>query len=276
MSKVNVDEIQVGDLVEIYFEFEGEKSLGYVVDLYIEGIRVFYSGWLREDDVFFTDDNITGHWKVINFEEESKMNDELKVYTGKDTLQALLEGKTLRHEWNNHHYKIVGDKLLSGFGGGNFDEAAIVFSNLMESEFTEVVTPQVGDWVKVVHNGKSDIGEVIHTKDSVVYAYWNNDDYEDGHDLSYNDIESWEILSPEQVSEYKRERSFSKVGRKLNEFKHGDIVFIDTLGVTSVVITKKNDNEIKLHGINEKGKGYTAKPHQLTPISFVEDQVDLS
>ena len=40
-------------------------------------------------------DDITGHWKAINFEEEADM-DELKVYTGKEALQALLNRKVLK------------------------------------------------------------------------------------------------------------------------------------------------------------------------------------
>ncbi|HHQ8913227.1 TPA: hypothetical protein ACSVZR_003484 [Bacillus cereus] len=274
MSKVNVDEIQVGDLVEIYFEFEGEKSLGYVIDLYSDGIRVFYSDWLREDDVFFVDNNIIGHWKVINFEEESKMNDELKVYTGKETLQALLEGKTLKSKEYNTEYKMI-DELLHSRKDYDWNRTVLSFNVIYEMEFTEVVTPKVGDWVKVCDKlGFTSTGLITSVTSDRLYGNWNEDKGETY--FLNNDIVSWEILSPEQVSEYKRELAFSKVGRKLNEFKHGDIVFIDALGVTSVVITKKIDNEIKLHGINEKGKGYTARPHQLTPISFVENQVDLS
>lgn len=270
MSKVNVDEIQVGDLVEIYFEFEGEKSLGYVVDLYIEGIRVFYSDWLREDDVFFTDDNITGHWKVINFEEESKMNDELKVYTGKETLQALLEGKVLKRQDTKGEYRF-NDGQLQFYTNGKFCKIDTSFTDVYNVKFTELLFPQVGDWVRVTHSETKAViitGEITEIDNLVARI----------EDRLISLKHDWEILSPEQVSEYKRELAFSKVGRKLNEFKSGDIAMIDCLDTVAIVISKKNEANsiIKLHGINEVGKGYNASAHQLTPISFVENQVDLS
>ncbi|MGY0013250.1 hypothetical protein [Bacillus anthracis] len=270
MSKVNVDEIQVGDLVEIYFEFEGEKSLGYVVDLYIEGIRVFYSDWLREDDVFFTDDNITGHWKVINFEEESKMNDELKVYTGKEALQALLEGKTLESLPHNYQYKMENDKLVTLQEDGAWKETVLGFNVIAKLEFTEVATPQVGDWVMVTHSETKAViitGEITEIDNLVARI----------EDRLISLKHDWEILSPEQISEYKRELAFSKVGRKLNEFKPEDIVYVESLEKVMIVISKINTDKVMLREINYTGSGrHAPKPHQLTPISFVENQVDLS
>lgn len=276
MSKVDVDEIQVGDLVEIYFEFEGEKSLGYVVNSYNDGIRVFYSDWLREDDVFFIDDNITGHWKVVNFEEESKMNDELKVYTGKEAIEILFEGKTLEEKISKQQYKLDDNNLLITTLNGEWIPSIFRFNELIGYEFTEVAVPQVGDWVRVnTKLGFTSTGLITNVASDRLYGNWNGDKGE----MYYlnSDIKSWEILSPEQVSEYKRELAFSKVGRNLNEFKPEDIVYVESLEKVMIVISKINTDKVMLREINYTGSGrHAARPHQLKPICFAENQEDLS
>ena len=271
MSKINVDEIQVGDLIQRYSDSQGKYCVGVFTRLAGNRVYAYWSDF-KSVELWCCREAITGHWKVINFEEESKMNDELKVYTGKETIEALLEGKTLQDPM--FMYRIAYTIQVSHEKATGWADTDLSMDFFLRNEFTEVVTPQVGDWVRVYTYDKTYVAKITHKEGTKMYADWDNNGVESLY-LDSSD-HNWEILSPEQVSEYKRELAFSKVGRKLNEFKHGDIVFIDTLGVTSVVITKKNDNEIKLHGINEKGKGYTAKPHQLTPISFVENQVDLS
>ncbi|QNI20415.1 hypothetical protein [Bacillus phage 1_ICo-2020] len=205
--------------------------------------------------------------------------DELKVYIGKETIEALLEGKVLADK--DDQYKLDGDILMYKQNGksewktsGNY----ITVGFLLTHKFTEVVTPQVGDWVRVTtHLGNTRTGQVNDIKGNAMKAIWNDNNLDSWITLGH-DGWTYETLSPEQVSEYKREQAFAKVRRKLNEFHSGDIVYIDSLAVVATVITKQcNINtEIKLHGINESGKGYTAKPHQLTPISFIEQQVDLS
>ncbi|PGL88553.1 hypothetical protein CN926_00685 [Bacillus thuringiensis] len=71
-------------------------------------------------------------------------------------------------------------------------------------------------------------------------------------------------------------RKLFKTKRKQGEFRKGDIVMINSVGKLATVISNKNHETVRLHGINESGKGYTARPHQLTPICFAENQVDLS
>ncbi|PEM30188.1 hypothetical protein [Bacillus wiedmannii] len=268
MSKVNYDEIQVGDLVELTFDNSGIANvLGFVTKVTEEDFSAIWSDDFKEDSDSF--DGLVGHWKVINFEEESKV-DELKVYTGKDAFKELLNGKIMNNGVSD--FKFEGEDLLVKTGK-DWSKCYGAITHLLEYQFTEVVLPQVGDWVKVNHNGKSDIGEIIHTKDSIVYAYWNNEDYEDGHDLSYNDIDSWEILSPEQITEYKREQVFSKVGRKVDEYRENDIVFLKNTG-TICMVTRKN-NVSYFVGVKEinKPQKWDAKVNQLTPISFAENLV---
>lgn len=276
MSKVNVDEIQVGDLVE--HTFEDDRCLGYVIEIYDGGLRALWSDPLTECNEDFEDENITGHWKVINFEEESKV-DELKVYTGKETIEALLEGKTLEYteEEYTYLYKMNDGILEVSWQSKPFKKCLHSFNHIIDTEFTEVVTPQVGDWVRVTTPYCNYVGKLSKVDGEWLRANWNNNQSVYGIRLVASK-DTWQILSPEQVSEHKREQAFAKVGRKLNEFKHGDIVYIDSIATVATVITKNNgsNTEIKLHGINEAAKGYTAKPHQLTPISFVEQQVDLS
>ena len=207
------------------------------------------------------------------------MNNE-QILKGEDTIRALLEGKTLEKVSNKYTYKIDNGELLSKKPEDTlFYVSCLAAYKLITEEFTEVATPQVGDWVKVTReSGTTYVGQIdeIIAESGDLYANWNGN--ASGYLNPHRNNRTWEILSPEQIAEYKREQVFAMVGRKLNEFRSGDIVLLDTLGVVAVVITKKNDDntEIKLHGINEEGKGYKGKPHQLTPIAFVENQVDLS
>jgi len=195
--------------------------------------------------------------------------DELNIYTGKDTLEALLEGKVLYYKGSK--YKLEDGELKVD---GEYSYATVNF--LMQAELTEVSTPQVGDWVKVTTElGNIRTGQVTEISNSRVWATWDDNHLNSSIELNYPG-RSWQILSPEEVSEYKREQTFVKVGRKLNEFKRGDIVYIESVYRVAIVASNNNTSLINLHGINEEGKGYTAKPHQLTPISFVEQQVDLS
>ncbi|MGX5581904.1 hypothetical protein [Bacillus cereus] len=278
MSKVNVDEIKVGDLVETMYG--QERWLCYVTRLDVKNERYkgiwsdnFKEEWDRIDD-------LTGHWKVINFEEESKMKDvvdmpldELKVYTGKKTIEALLEGKVLKGA-NGYAYKFNCDSNeinVRHLEGAGWEFSTIPFNNLSRAKLTEVATPQVGDWVRVTLVNETYTGQVTKVIDDKMWAKWNN-----GTELYMkNNLNDWEFLSPEQVSEYKREQAFVKVGRKPNEFFPGDIVVINDSGIFGVVISRNGTREIRINKFNER-KGYTAKPHQLTPISFVEQQVDLS
>lgn len=274
MSKINVDEIKVGDLVEMEY-CSGKKALGVVSKTVSNEVYGYWSDTERCYEDCELIDNITGHWKVINFEEEDKM-DELKVYTGKEALQALLNRKVLKGKKNNNNYRIEKDSFEVDFLKGNgWEHSFISLNNILEFKFTEVATPQVGDWVKVIHNGQTDVGKITKVKNGNVWAHWNGEPNEDGHYLEDKTIKSWQVLSPEQVSEYKREQAFVKVGRKPNEFKESDIAYVEALGVMAVVVSHNNDQEVRLHKINKR-EGLTAKPHQLTPISFVEQQVDLS
>ncbi|WP_163258403.1 hypothetical protein [Bacillus paranthracis] len=278
MSKVNVDEIQVGDLVG--FEgYKGEILIGYVTNIETkQGCKQFWGHFSSSHNPdrkeFLHDFSVDYHWKVINFEEESKMNDELKVYTGKDTIEALLEGKTLKYSNSNRLIKYENDQFLTKDHENQWRKSLVQANSLLTINFTEVVTPQVGDWVRVTTHCETVIAKIGKVEGNKFYSKWN-DIYESALELT-NENYTWEILSPEQVSEYKREQAFIKIGRKLNEFKADDIVFVSALGEVAVVISKENSGEfIKVHLIN-KSDGFKAKPHQLTPISFTEQQVDLS
>lgn len=275
MSKVNVDEIKVGDLVG-FDNYNKKIALCYVtkIDSPVVGCVRYWGNFSCKKDPeregFIYDYNIDYHWKVINFEEEKQM-DELKVYTGEDTLRVFLEGKVLKRLTNNTEYKIE-DKRLVWKNNGSWITSRLDFCELMSLEFTEVATPQVGDWVKITSSDKSRtyVGKAEKVSDKFVYANWG------GHGLvNALELKNWEILSPEQISEYKREQAFIKVGRKPNEFRSGDIVMIDLLGRLAIVISNVNETQLRLHEINTNCKGHVAKPHQLTPISFVENQVSL-
>ncbi|EOQ01002.1 hypothetical protein [Bacillus cereus] len=195
----------------------------------------------------------------------SKVNvDELKVYTGGETLKALMEGKILN--WETDQYKLDGEFLYEKNGNNDWTRSYRSIDHFMRLKFTEVATPQVGDWVRVELPDKTIIGCVTEVDNLVARI----------EDRLVSLKHYCEILSPEQVSEYKREQAFVKVGRKPNEFKPNDIVFVNSLGITAIVISNSNNQEVRLHQINHGAKGYTAKPHQLRPISFVEQQVDLS
>lgn len=304
MSKVNVDEIKVGDLVETMYG--QERWLCYVTRLDIKNERykgIWSDNFKEEWDHM---DDLTGHWKVINFdelpdspftEEEKQMDklmsnkcghetfmgqcvdclvqtkeeakmDEQKIYTGKETIEALLEGKVLYDKKTNCEYKFEIERLLVDTGGGDgFERSLLSASNLITRTFTEVVTPQVGDWVRVSLPDKTITGCITEVNK------WHA--RLEGYDNLVSLKHYWNILSPEQVSEYKREQAFVKVGRKPNEFRFGDIVYAGGANRTAIVTSKVQGERVKLHGINET-KGYSAKPHQITPISFVEQQVDLS
>lgn len=268
MSKINVDEIKVGDLIQRYSGSQGKFCVGVFTRLAGNRVYAYWSDFKRTELWTYRED-ITDHWKVINFEEETKM-DELKVYTGKETIEALLEGKTLKTD-NGVMYKLddaikVSHEQATGWVDGSYS-----IDYFIKNEFTEVATPQVGDWVRVKHLG--DLTQVAQINDIDGDAMWA--DWRGGRKYYKVSDVDWEILSPEQVSEYKREQAFVKVGRKPNEFKPNDIVFVNSLGITAIVISNSNNQEVRLHQINHGAKGYTAKPHQLRPISFVEHQVSL-
>ncbi|PEZ62991.1 hypothetical protein [Bacillus cereus] len=281
MSKINVDEIQVGDIVEMLYD--NTKWLCYVTDIDKAKSRVYgiWSDNFKEDWDYVS--KLTGHWKVINFdelpespytEEEAKV-DELKVYTGKETIEALLEGKVL--EINGAWYRLKDNLEVNINNGEGWETSTAPFKNITDGKFTEVVTPQVGDWVRVNSLGKYIcIAQVTRLEGNKMWADWENEGKQD----TYYRVDSkgitWQILSPEEVSEYKREQAFVKVGRKLNEFKADDIVLIDSTTEVAVVVSHMNKDAVQLHVFNEAGKGYRGKPHKLTPICFAENQVDLS
>jgi len=199
--------------------------------------------------------------------------DELKVYTGKETIEALLEGKVLKRQDTKGEYRF-NDGQLQFYINGKFCKIDTSFTDVYNVKFTEVVTPQVGDWVRVTCKNDVKVAQIEYLEGTKMYAYWS---YPESATFFYSDSPNvtWEILSPEQVTEYKRELAFSGVGRKLDEFKPDDIVYVESLGEMAVVVSNVNDQEVRLHKVNKR-EGLTAKPHQLTPISFVEDQVDLT
>ncbi|MHA4169927.1 hypothetical protein [Bacillus cereus] len=286
MSKVNVDEIKVGDLVGFdSYAYEGQVSVGYVTRIETKkGSKQFWghfgSSPMPGREEFLNDFSVDYHWKVINFEEETKMKDnvdmpldELKVYTGKETIEALLEGKVLRNRRTQSYYKMDADSNLfwNKHNKGEWTSSTLVLRHLLRDGFTEVATPQVGDWVRVYAYSDTYVGKITRMDDTKMYADWEGKGdglYLDG------STNGWEILTPEQVSEYKREQAFVKVGRKLNEFREDDFVVIDSLSIVGVIVSKSNADEIRVHKLNEVA-GYTVKPHQLTPIYFAENQVSL-
>lgn len=254
----------IGKQVKVTMEF-GESVSGKVINQ--EGAMLMVDTELYDVRVFTDKDTV----EVVT-EEETKM-DELKVYTGKDTIEALLDGKVLQNGTATQ-YKLDKGKLMADYKDNKgFVESLLLFNSLITFKLTEVVTPQVGDWVRVSimdrkHTYTAQITSIV---DNRMYAKWCDTD--DGY-FKVSDVD-WEILSPEKVSEYKREQAFVKVGRKLNEFKPDDIVYVESLGEMAIVVSNMNDQEVRLHKVNIRA-GLTAKPHQLTPIAFTEQQVDLS
>lgn len=252
-----------------YNRFDDSIRIGYVTGLSETKVKAYWSIPNMVHHSHMPIDKITGHWKVINFEEESKM-DELKIYTGKETIEALLEGKTLQYQNNyNQLIRYEDNQFMTKDGDSQWRQSLVSANGLLTIKMTEVVTPQVGDWVRVTHritNALMVTGEVTEVNNKAARV--------DGRLFSIDS--NWQILSPEEVSEYKREQAFAKVGRKLNEFRSGDIVCINVDGGVSIVVSNNNEETVRVHMLNVPGKGYTAKPHQLTPISFVEQQVDLS
>lgn len=203
---------------------------------------------------------------ITNEKEMVKIN-KAKIYTGKETIESLIGGKVL--EYCNILYRF-NDKLQINFKEGKgWEDSQIPINNLLSLKMTEVATPQVGDWVKVTLPDKTYTGKVIKILGSCFYL-----DTVDGTYQKLFESADWEILSPEQVSEYKREQAFVKVGRKLNEFREDDFVVIDSLSIVGVIVSKSNADEIRVHKLNEVA-GYTVKPHQITPIYFAENQVSL-
>ncbi|WP_144585532.1 hypothetical protein [Bacillus cereus] len=202
--------------------------------------------------------------------------DELKVYTGKETIEALLEGKILENR-SATQYKISDGKLLSDYRDDRgWVNSCLEFNKLLRFNLTEVATPQVGDWVRVtMEDGKILKGLLVDVDSGGAMAKWNNDIARSFISFCF-EKRDWQILSPEEVSEYKREQAFAKVGRKLNEFKANDIVYIEAVNRTAIVVSSNNETEIRLHSINVGEAGHTAKPHQLTPVCFVDHMVDLS
>ncbi|WP_130067466.1 hypothetical protein [Bacillus albus] len=270
MSKINVDEIQMGDIVEMLYD--NTKWLCYVTDIDKAKGRVYgiWSDNFKEDWDYVS--KLTGHWKVINFEEESKV-DELKVYTGKETIEALLEGKVL--EVNGAWYRLKGNLEVNINNGEGWKTSTAPFKNITGGNLTEV-RPRVGDWVRFKFKGGTHTAKIQKIDSEGYWGEWNQPTSDIATPIYPYEYVTFEILSPEEVSEYKREQAFAKVGRKLNEFRSGDIVYVESTGETAIAISKQNDIDILLHVFNQTGKGYTAKPHQLTPICFAENQVDLS
>lgn len=276
MSNVNVDEIKVGDLIG-FNNYNKKIALGYVVEIItpVIGCTKFWCHFSCKKDPerigFLYDHNIDYHWKVINFEEESKM-DELKVYTGKETLQAFIDGKVLQGDY--HQYKLDDLTILYN-DGDKWRQSNLPLQTILNKELTEVATPQAGDWVRFKFKGGTHTAKIEKVDEEGYWGEWNQPTSDISTPIYPYEYVTFEILTPEQVSEHKREQAFVKVGRKLNEFRESDIVYVKSLGTMAVVVSHKNDQEVRLHKINKR-EGLKAKPHQLTPISFVEQQVDLS
>lgn len=78
---------------------------------------------------------------------------------------------------------------------------------------------QVGDWVKIEYTYKgetySDIGQLTYVVDTQMWSTWG------GISEKYyitSEVD-WEILSPEQISEYKREQVLKLTGWEVETFK---------------------------------------------------------
>lgn len=278
MSKVNVDEIKVGDLVGRYSEALKKTCLGVVTDISGNQVYALWSNDYPTRALWCYSIYLTGHWKVINFEEENKM-DELKVYTGKDAIELLLEGKTLECVNPKIKYKIEDNTLYQeGFTGWSISDLQL--TDFLNLEFTEVAFPQVGDWVRVTckNDGFSKVytAEVKSIDNEGIWGEWNQPLGDIISPILLNDYSDWEILTPEQVSEYKREQVFLKAGRKVDEYRENDIVFLENTGTICMVTTKSNVNgNVGVKEINKPQK-WCALVNQLTPISFAENLVSLS
>ena len=262
---VKLEDIKKGDLVEMTY-FSGKKALGYVSEVYSEDVMAYWSDSRGFEDIEHFE-NITGHWKVINFEEENKM----KVYTGKEAIKALLEGKTLKvYRWNSMYR--MNDILEVDLGNG-WEDSRLTLNSAMKMEFTEYVQlPQVGDWVKVCGY----VGEITKVDENFMHAYWSNiPTMEAPISLKHH---GWEVLTPEQVTEYKREQVFAKAGRKLNEFKPNDVIEVETpfSETVNMLVHSVDDFKVRLkRSIADTDSATWYHSKNLTPVYFVESKVNI-
>jgi len=192
--------------------------------------------------------------------------DELKVYTGKEAFKELLDGKTLNNGVSD--FKFEGDDLLVKTGN-DWSKCYGSITNFLECKFTEVATLKVGD---IVYCSDGNCPGVTSIKEI------NGDSglLENGWNFSVRNTQVIHHATPEQITEYKREQVFLKVGRKPDEYRENDIVFLENTGTICMVTTKSNFNgNVGVKEINKPQK-WNASVKRLTPICFAENLIALS
>lgn len=205
---------------------------------------------------------------VCETEEENKMN----VLTGKEAIKALLEGKTLKvYRWNSMYR--MNDILEVDLGNG-WEDSRLTLSSAMKMEFTEYVQlPQVGDWVRIT-NSRTYTSKIEKVENGAIWGRWVNDILS----YIYLDEYNWEILTPEQVAEYKREQVFLKAGRKLNEFKPDDVIEVETpfSETVNMLVHSVDDFKVRLkRSIVDTDSATWYHSKNLTPVYFVESKVNI-
>lgn len=226
---VNINEIKVGDLVEYSCKYSGIKALGVVTEIINKkNVRAIFS------DLFIVEqaplERITGHWKVINFEEETNMKE---TFTGLEAIKKMIDGEWIICEGctikESNIYSIIDEVVYFKRNDTCKPlESQRSLTYFFKNNF-EVYTPQpqfeVGKYYVVTYFGESNIGKAEKIENGKLWAKWGlclDDGFYRISELV--ECKTWREATPEEIKQYERTRKFIDNGREVGEFRVGDIV----------------------------------------------------
>jgi hypothetical protein len=127
----------------------------------------------------------------------------------------------------------------------------------MRTEWTEYIEPfKVGDWVQ--HK----LGPItIHIKDDKILKEINFDP------------ENYCHATPEEIAQEQEHRKWTKWNRKVGEYRKGDIVLHNSLGIGELVSDKSKYVEGTVYSFNTKGNGvFLSEIEMICPVEMRVDK----
>lgn len=283
---INTDDIKVGDLIE-RSSIWNKRVFGYVIEIKqsLGGNTEFWCNWSDEKSTYkgySSPENIIGHWKVINFEEENKM----KTLNKEDKVNLLMQGKELQKVGTDTVYRLNSHKLehRNASTKNKYITSKLSFTDLLEKEFVEYKETfkgkfKVGDWVRVTLNDKRVwLIQVAGVHEEHLHGTTYEeltgrivDRYGNLHNLPDR---KFELMTSEQVKEHKVGQVFKTVGREPYTYKSMDVVMYS--GELYLVDYVQPNGLVDVFSMEKTWITRLAVPSKkLEPIYFVENRVKL-
>jgi len=266
----NIDEIQVGDLISRYSDVFKKTCLGVVTK--IDGIKV-YALWSNDSQTralwaYIYD--IVGNWKVINFEEENKMNEKVvKGNTGLGTtrVKTIEDSLSVAQEAMNNAYMAING-ILQAHAEKNGEEVSPIETVFTFDDFDKSVsrTWKKQDFKDAISNAALGLtGEAGEVADLIKKAVYHGRGWKDYNGIMYSECPTANSINPLDVKDELSDVLFyvsamaQEFGFTLEDIAHHNKEKLEKRykeGFTTEESANKADKLVKISENRETGESY--------------------